>query len=364
MLFRRLFASCIVVVLLSLSGPAVSSPPTLEGMTPLVDTFLARTHTPGMIVAVQTPLMPEPLILARGLANVELNVPLHSSMVFRYGSISKVFTALRAKHCISEGKLSSSQDIRSFFPELELREPITVQQLLDHTSGLPELLSLPEVQKYPAKQWSHEELLTLLADTPLLFQPDTRQQYNNTGFLLLALLLDKVEGADNSPGKAWNIPLLHRGNETDIVQNKAYGYTLGNDRLQLPIVLNPSLAYGSGDLVGSVRELLALPRLCRENGMIPPELEAPRLKDGSPAGIPVDYDGLSYIWTMRNGLSLYLFPNQKKYWGKEGMFPGFSTQMLCDPDTESTVILLLNQEKSSFDAFKLGLDILKTLASS
>ena len=73
---------------------------------------------------------------AIGMADLELNVPLQPDMIFRIGSITKQFTAVAILQLAEQGKLSLQDDIKKYMPELPFKETITVEQLLNHTSGI------------------------------------------------------------------------------------------------------------------------------------------------------------------------------------------------------------------------------------
>lgn len=357
---------CILCCALSLCVASVScaaARPSAETIAPLLDDFLQRTHTPGVVAALSFPDMERPLVVARGLAGVENTVPLRPDAVFRYGSITKVFTAMHVKQCMETGKLSPETDIRPFFPELKLAGPITVFQLMTHTSGLPELLEQPEVVANPTKAWTAAELLAAIGGKALLFEPGTQQKYNNTGYFLLEQLLEKVD----VPAKAWlerqreelGMPSLRVEDDSSIVPLRATGYSLTKEGfLCLPLFFSATLASGSGDLGGNALDLLRLPQFFKRYGLLPEKAEPLRLKDGTPAVTRVEYGGLSYNLDMLEGINLYDMGKGRFFFGKDGMIPGYASQFVYDPETGAAAILLLNQENACFEAFKLALGLL------
>lgn len=368
---RRLslpFALCLVMLLcartaLAATAESSASGPSAAEVARLVDGVLARTNTPGMVVAMSAPDMARPLVVARGLAQVENAVPLRADAVLRFGSVTKVFTALRVKDCIDAGKLAWDTDVRRYFPELLSREPITVRQLLTHTSGLPELLAQPEVLANPAKQWSKEELLALMARKPMLFAPGTRQVYNNTGYFLLGLLLDKIDASESAwlarERKALGMPSLRVADDASVVPRMAGGYTLTPGKaLARPVFFSASLAYGSGDLEGDAADLLHLTGLLARRGLLPENPAPLTLADGTPAVKRASAGDVHYSWSLLAGVSLYDLGGGRAYLGKSGMFPGFASQYFYDPQTKTTVVILLNQETASQGAIRLGLRLL------
>lgn len=334
-----------------------------EALIPLMDNFLHRTQTPGMVVAVLEPESAKPLVVARGHENMENAVPMRPDAVLRYGSISKVFTALHAMQCIAEGKLAPETDIRPWFPELHLPLPVTVDQLIRHTSGLPELLAQPEIIANPANNWTVPELLAAISGKPLQFTPGSKQEYNNTGYLLLWLLLEKVD----IPTEKWllarktalDMPSLRVADDTSIVPRKASGYSLTPEgALRLPILFSTTLALGAGNLEGTAADLTRLVPLLQDYGALPENPRAPVLPDGTPAIKHMPLGAYSYGWSQLNALALFDLGNGRAIIGKDGMFPGFAAQFLHDPQTRVTVVVLINQEQACAQAFIFGVDLL------
>ena len=120
--------------------------------------------------------------------------PLTTASRFKIGSVTKVFTATLTHRLIEEGKLDYNTPISRFFPTYPNGKNITVRNLLEHTSGMPEMLALAQVQQNLARYWSAEDLIDMAAKQPPLFRPGTRQQYCNTGFLMLAVIAEKITG--------------------------------------------------------------------------------------------------------------------------------------------------------------------------
>ncbi len=328
-----------------------------------MDEILHRTNTPGMVVAVLSPDMARPLVVARGLADVENAAPLRPDAIFRYGSVTKVFTALRIEHCIRAGKLSPDTNVRHYFPKLGGNAPITVRQLLTHTSGLPELLAQPEVLANPAKRWTKAEMLGAINGKPPLFAPGTKQRYNNTGYFLLGLLLDKLDATEEvwlaREREALNMPSLRIADDEAVVPRMAQGYSLGaNKELRRPMLFSTSLAYGAGDLEGDAADLLQLTRLLGQSGLRPENPEPLRLPDGSAAVKQKNAAGQHYGWSLLGSVSLFDLGGGRAYVGKSGLFPGYTAQYFYDPQTKTSVVLLINQEKASDEIIKLGFHLL------
>jgi len=141
-----------------------------------------------------------------GYADYDTKSLLDDSSAFELASVSKQFTAMGIMICKERGLLSYSDNIKKFFPGLPY-DNITVRNLLTHTSGLPAYEDQFE------KNWDHKkiafnkdiiDMLQKLHDT-LFFKPGTGWKYSNTGYALLASIIEKVSGTSYNDFMAKNI---------------------------------------------------------------------------------------------------------------------------------------------------------------
>ncbi len=132
---------------------------------------------------------------AYGLENISYKIPNTSESVFNIGSMSKQFTAMGIVLLLMEGKLSIDDDIKNYLPELNnFGKPITIRYLLHHTSGLrssPELFGLAGWRDGDAI--SNEDVYRYLTkQTALNFEPGSEYMYTNSGYVLLAKIIENV----------------------------------------------------------------------------------------------------------------------------------------------------------------------------
>ena len=141
-----------------------------------------------------------------GYADYDTKSLLDDSSAFELASVSKQFTAMGIMICKERGLLSYSDNIKKFFPGLPY-DNITVRNLLTHTSGLPAYEDQFE------KNWDHKkiafnkdiiDMLQKLHDT-LFFKPGTGWKYSNTGYALLASIIENVSGTSYNDFMAKNI---------------------------------------------------------------------------------------------------------------------------------------------------------------
>lgn len=132
-----------------------------------------------------------------GLADLQAKAPITSSTVFDVASLSKQFTAFAVAMLAQEGKISLDAEVQKYVPELSrLRHPITVRHLVHHTSGLREYGALMELGGWRLDEpLSKAEVLAILQrQRGLNFTPSERHEYNNTNYLLLGLIVERVSG--------------------------------------------------------------------------------------------------------------------------------------------------------------------------
>ncbi|WP_375201798.1 serine hydrolase domain-containing protein [Hyphococcus sp.] len=133
----------------------------------------------------------------RGLAEREHNIPLTEESVFEVASISKQFTAFAVNLLVEDGKISLEDPVSEYFPELPASaDQMTVGQLLTHTSGVRDYLTLMLYQGYRLPDYFDvEDILALLGRQQNTdFTPGEKQEYSNSGYVLLAELVARVSG--------------------------------------------------------------------------------------------------------------------------------------------------------------------------
>ena len=155
-----------------------------------------NSNAPGGAVGI---LMNGKLIYAKGfgLASLDYDIPNNENTLFNIGSVSKQFTAMGIIRLRQEGKLSVDDDIRKYLPELpDFGHVITIRNLLHHTSGLRDIHSLLAIAGWKDEDpRSNDDLLRVLKDQrDLNFLPGDEYMYSNTGYILMAMIIESVTG--------------------------------------------------------------------------------------------------------------------------------------------------------------------------
>ncbi|NVJ61549.1 MAG: beta-lactamase family protein [Gammaproteobacteria bacterium] len=130
-----------------------------------------------------------------GYADLERTVALTNRSSFNLASVSKQFTAMGVLMLAEKGKIDLAQEISFYLPELDY-DNLTVKHLLNHTSGIASYMELANQHWNDQQTFKNSDLLALFDkhQPPLTFQPGEQFEYSNTGYVVLASLIEKVSG--------------------------------------------------------------------------------------------------------------------------------------------------------------------------
>ena len=237
-----------------------------QDTTARVDSVFSRIKrgTPGCAVGVSRHGR---TVLARayGLANLEYDVPNTPETIFEAGSVAKQFTAAAILLLAQQGKLSLDNQVRKHIPELpDYGAPLTIRHLIHHTSGLRDWGTIATVEGWPrgSRAHTHDHVLEIVKrQRAINFKPGSEYLYSNTGYNLLAIIVERVSGrsfADFTRAEIFE-PLgmtrtQWRDDYTRVVKGRATAYApAGNGfRLDMPF----ENVHGNGGLLTTVEDLL------------------------------------------------------------------------------------------------------------
>lgn len=129
-----------------------------------------------------------------GMADREWNIPNTTDTKFRIGSITKQFTAACILQLAELGKLDINDKLTKFIPDFPKGDSVTIHMLLNHTSGIASYTSLPDFPKVFTLSWSTDSMISFFKNRPYNFSPGSKYLYNNSGYLLLGYIIEKVSG--------------------------------------------------------------------------------------------------------------------------------------------------------------------------
>jgi uncharacterized protein (TIGR03435 family) len=225
-----------------------------------------RGHIPGLSVGIYSRGQ---ILLAKGygLANVELNVPVKAETIFQSGSVGKQFVSAAVMMLVEEGKAGLDDSVAKYFPNApESWNPILIKNLLSHTSGLAEYETPertgPKGPFYLRLDYSEDELVNKIEQLPIEFKPGEKWNYRNTNYVLLGVMIHKLTGkfyADflqERIFRPWYMNATRLISETDIIPNRASGYTQNRGKLRNQEWVSPTFnSTADGTLYFNVLDL-------------------------------------------------------------------------------------------------------------
>ena len=153
--------------------------------------FLAESPAAGMTIAV---VSRGDMLLLKGYGerDREKHLVADTSTVYRIASITKQFTAAAVMRLVERGSVKLEAPITTYLPQYPQWSSVTVRQLLNHTSGIKSYTSVPEWRARSAADLTPAQLVAFVEKAPFDFPPGSNWRYNNTGYILLGMLLEKV----------------------------------------------------------------------------------------------------------------------------------------------------------------------------
>ena len=310
-----------------------------DNLDPYITAQMAEQHITGLSMAV---VRDGKIVKARGygLANIELRVPATPDTLYQIASVTKQFTATGVMMLVEGDKVRLTDRIGTYLDGLpEAWQAVTIRQLLTHTSGIPDFTQTDGFERMSRKDFTHSELLKLLAGAPMDFPPGTKWQYSNTGYFLLGMLIEKVSGQAYGDYLQERIfrPLGMTATRVNdlraVLPNRATGYEWKDGAFQNAEYTSPTQPFAAGALVSTVTDFakwdaaLYTDRLLRRTSL--QEMWTPVTL---PGGGNAPY---GFGWQVRrvNGHTNY---------AHSGGITGFSSDISRFPDDHLTVIVLAN----------------------
>jgi len=256
-----------LILLVAFASPAVAEP-TTQRPAPQVVSELDRLLTarfpldgPGAAVV----LVKGGRVIFRkgyGMANLELKAPMQPDMVFEIGSITKQFTSTAILMLVEQGKISLDDDMHKYLPDYpDKGTKISIENLLTHTSGIKSYTNDLKWMSMWRQDMTVQQIIDLTKDDPLEFPPGTKWKYDNTGYILLGAIIEKVSGLSYADYIRKNIfePLgmkhSYYGSNSAVIPGRASGYSKDGGNWVNARYLSMTQPYAAGSLMSSVDDL-------------------------------------------------------------------------------------------------------------
>lgn len=293
-----------------------------------------------------------------GVGDLRTLRPIDDKTNFRLASFTKQFTAASIMLLARDGKLHYDDHLTDFFPQFPAYgKSITVRNLLNHTSGLPDyedilMARYPNVPEEQIPQIHDAEVLKLLEQQSSgKFAPGSKWEYSNSGYAVLAMIVEKVSGKSFGeflherifvPLKMSNTLAYEKGKNE--VPRRAYGHSLsektGKGRWMETDQSPTSAVLGDGGIYSSLDDLAKWDRALREYTLLSQAEMQPALTPvqltGDSAKTAEAYPSYGFGWFLAP------FRGHKRMW-HDGETVGFRTTIQRFPDDQLTIIVLANR---------------------
>jgi len=180
---------------------------------------------------------------------------------YRIGSISKTFTAVMILQLVEEGKLSLTTPLSRFYPQLPNAKEISIEQLLNHHSGLYNFTD-SNYLNFRSEPKTPDQMLEMFSQQPSSFSPGAKAEYSNTNYVLLGYILEKVTGESYGinlkkriTGKI-NLKNTYYGSTPDPKKNEAASFSHNGSRWEEEKETHMSITGGAGSLVSTTNDLV------------------------------------------------------------------------------------------------------------
>jgi len=272
----------------------------------------------------------------QGLADLPSKRKITPATMFRLGSNTKQFTSAVVLQLVQEGKISLDDPLSKYLPDYPRPgADATVQQLLTHTSGIKNFTSIASwmLSDGRAKPITTERLIDIFKDQPNDFPVGTKYQYNNSGYVLLGAIIEKVTG------KPWHVVVQERiakpnrlrtiryGVEENGFPQMASGYAEKDGKVVPATPLHMSSPHAAGSLIGSVEDMARWARALHTGKVLSPEMygrmtSQNRLPDGkaTPYGFGLGLGELRGRKTIGHGGNTAGFDTATTYIPEEDLF--------------------------------------------
>ncbi len=347
MVFRLLGLAAFMALSVSAQTQGLAKAPQADfpALDAYFNTQLAKKQSPSISVAV---VKNGKLVYAKGFgyADLENDVLAAPNSVYRIGSITKQFTATMIMQLEHEGKLKLDQGIRTLLPETPTAwDKVTVRELLNHTSGIKSYTEVKGLFDDQAmKPTTPAGILKTVEKDPLDFPPGSNWHYDNTGYEILGMVVEKLDGQPFSQSlrKRIFVPLGMTStfftSESTVVKHRAQGYSPDSGGFSHAHYLNMDWPYAAGSIESTTLDLAKWDAALYGNKILPQSsLKMMWTRTVLVDGIKKDYgfgwqlDRLNRIEIVQHG----------------GGIHGFTTHIRRAPALGLTLIVLTNSDTNN-----------------
>jgi CubicO group peptidase (beta-lactamase class C family) len=346
-----------LVLLLSMS------PARAGGEVAAIDQYMSQWHETGRFNGVVLVAKDGKTVFAKGygLANMEWNIPNGPDTKFKIHSISKQFTTVLVLQLAAEGKIDLDGKLTDYLPDYrkDTGERVTIDHLLRHTAGIPCYIndSHRRPEGKPAYEWGghydRDQFIRDYLSGDFLFEPGSEYKYSNTGYFLLALVVEAVTGKTYDENLQERIfgPLGMKNSGVDrhsrVLARRADGYQKAPGGYVNVPYENPDNLIGAGNMYSTVEDLLLWNLALETDAVLPKEWRDKMFTPYSKKPHEEHAYSLNYFTYGRASGE-----EEVRFTGFSGGGPGFNTDAFRFPDTGSIVVIFDNS--TQYNHWRMG----------
>lgn len=329
---------------LSLAGEAAAQAGSalVQRLDSIAGYWVERNYAVGIVAAL---VQDDDTLLFKsyGKADVEWEVPMPLDAMFVIGSVTKQFTAVAVLQLRDEGKLSLDDEISRWIPDFDTHgNSVTLRHLLAHTAGIADFTEAPGFGSLSTNiHFPRDSAYALLQRLPPQFAPGEIQIYNNSGFWLLGLVIEKASGMTYEDYVEQHIfaPLgMSRSmycNSLENVPHRAHGYFVSRDSVvRRAWTIMHTWPFAAGSLCSTAGDMVTWLQALHGSRVLSPESYAELI---TPATLN---DGTQLRYSM--GLQVGPDPSGLMYIGHGGRAPGFWVEAGWYPEARMAVVVMIN----------------------
>jgi len=301
-------------------------------MEQVVQSYVSNKTFMGSVLVVRD----KTVLLEKGYgsADLEWDIPNSPTTKFRLGSITKQFTAASILLLEERGKLNINDPVKKYMADAPAAwDKVTIYNLLTHTSGIPSFTGFPDYESTEATPTTPEKLVARFRDKPLEFQPGEKFAYDNSGYVLLGYLIEKISGQTYAQFVQENIftPLQMKDSGYDsnsaIIMHRASGYSNGKEGIENAGFIHMTIPFAAGSLYSTVEDLARW-----EQGLFGGKVLSPASLQKMTTPFKENY-AFGLAVSTANGHKLF---------EHGGGIEGFNTHLAYYPDDKLIVVVLAN----------------------
>lgn len=271
-----------------------------------------------------------------GYSNAQLKIKNDSQTKFALGSMTKQFVSTGIVQLEENGLLRFDDTVNKYVDGLKYGDKITIHNLLTHTSGLVNVSDLPEF--YALSDASPKDVIDLVKDSDMIFNPGEQFLYNNTNYILLGMILENVSGEtmeDYFQNHFFN-PLgmkdtgIVYGKKTTHIATPYQGYIEIYEVDDKPLLAN---IYGAGSIYSTVEDMYRWNKALGEDKLLSKESKEKLFTGYESMGGNLSY---AYGWMVGEN-------ENGKYYMHDGSTLGFSSVSYKNIADDTTIIILANR---------------------